>query len=72
MAHTIRFNLGEGELLFDQMKAVARNEGWAGTPGLKEWAKINYRAKLREGVVGITSINFKTENDMTRFRSTFC
>jgi hypothetical protein len=48
MAHTIRFTLGEGELLFDRMKAVARNEGWAGTPGLKEWAKINYRPNLEK------------------------
>ena len=71
MAYTIRFN-GRNEVMLDRARARVRSEGWAGTPGFKEWASINYRARLRTGVAGnITSITFQSDQDMMMFQLTF-
>lgn len=71
MTHTIRFKRSGGEtddVLADRIRAAARSDGWTGREGFNEWARINYRAKLRFGVTGLmTSIKFKDEQDMVRF-----
>lgn len=71
MAHTIRFNRSN-EGMLDRVRARVRSEGWTGRAGFNEWAKINYHARFRGGVAGeITSITFRSEQDMMMFQLTF-
>lgn len=77
MAHTIIFkreSFGGNTIcpLVDKIRDVAKAEKWTGMAGFKEWAKITYNAKLRSGKWNDwTSINFKTEQDMDRFKQDF-
>jgi hypothetical protein len=75
MTHTILFkreNALTVDPLMDKIRAAARAEKWAGVAGFKEWAKETYRATLRAGKYDDwTSISFKTEQDMNRFKEHF-
>ncbi len=58
--------------LMDRIREAARAEGWSRMAGLKDWAKENYNATLRAGLHDDwTSISFKTEQDMNRFKQQF-
>jgi len=58
--------------LVDKLRAAARAEQWVGTNGLKAWAKERYNATLRQGKYGDwTSILFKTDDDMAKFKDDF-
>lgn len=76
MKNTIMFNrdkMGYTEdPLMNAIRIAARNQKWTGQKGFKEWAKENYNATLRSGVYDDwTSISFKTEQDMNRFKQDF-
>ena len=76
MAYTIRFERDENvrtrDLLINRIREAARAEGWVGMAGFKDWAKETYNATLRAGLHNNwTSITFKTEQDLTRFRQHF-
>lgn len=75
MTHTILFKR-DGSMtvdpLMDKIRVTARAEGWVGMAGFKDWAKETYSATLRAGKYDDwTSISFKTEHDMSRFKQHF-
>jgi predicted aminopeptidase len=56
----------------DQIRIAARKERWVGMSGFKQWAKETYNATLRAGIYDDwTSISFKTETDMLKFKQHF-
>lgn len=56
----------------NKIRLAARVEGWVGMAGFKDWAKETYNATLRAGKYDDwTSINFKSEQDMNRFKNEF-
>jgi len=55
------------DALANSIRAAARAAGWAGSRGLKGWAKEAYNARLNVGQWGMTSITFKTEQDCVVF-----
>jgi hypothetical protein len=58
--------------LMDKIRTAARAEGWSRMVGFKDWAKETYNATLRAGMYDDwTSISFKTEQDMNRFKEHF-
>ena len=58
--------------LMEKIRAAARAEKWVGIVGFKEWAKETYNATLRAGRYDDwTSITFKTEQDLNRFKTDF-
>ena len=58
--------------LMDRIRKVAKTEGWVGMAGFKDWAKETYSATLRSGKYDDwTSISFKTEQDLNRFKEHF-
>ena len=58
--------------LMDRIRKAARTEGWVGMVGFKDWAKETYSATLRSGKYDDwTSISFKTEQDLNRFKEHF-
>lgn len=81
MSHSIVFKRdtngwgGKGgciDSLMDQIRTAARAEGWSMMAGFKDWAKETYNATLRAGMYDDwTSISFKTEQDMNKFKHDF-
>jgi hypothetical protein len=76
MANTILFERDETgyttDPLMGRIREVARKEKWAGQQGFKQWAKETYNATLRAGIYDDwTSITFKTEQDLNRFKQDF-
>lgn len=76
MSYTIKFlrdtNGYTTDPLMDDIKTAARAEKWAGMAGFKQWAKETYNATLRAGRHDDwTSISFKTEQDLNRFKQHF-
>ena len=76
MTNTILFERDKAgytiDPLMDRIREAARAEKWAGQKGFKQWAKETYNATLRSGIYdNWTSITFKTEQDLTRFKQHF-
>jgi predicted aminopeptidase len=76
MAHTILFMRDTQGYTIDPLTAdirkAARAEKWVGMAGFKQWAKETYNATLRAGMYDDwTSITFKTEQDINRFKKDF-
>ena len=76
MAHTILFKRDSYgntiDPLMDRIREAAKAEGWTRMVGFKDWAKENYNATLRAGLYDDwTSITFKTEQDLTKFKQHF-
>lgn len=76
MTNTILFKRDKNGLtidpLMDRIREAARAEGWSRMAGFKDWAKENYNATLRAGLYDDwTSISFKTDQDMNRFKQRF-
>lgn len=76
MTNTILFKRNKNGLtidpLMDKIRTAARAEGWSRMVGFKDWAKETYNATLRAGMYDDwTSISFKTEQDMNRFKEHF-
>lgn len=71
MANTILFT-GEKDPVVYKIRLTARSQGWALMTGIKQWAKETYNATLRSGSHdNWTSIAFKTESDLSRFKKDF-
>jgi len=76
VTNTILFKRNKNGLtidpLMDKIRTAARAEGWSRMVGFKDWAKETYNATLRAGMYDDwTSISFKTEQDMNRFKEHF-
>lgn len=76
MSYTIEFIRDTNGYTTDSLAAdireAARAERWTGMAGFKQWAKETYNATLRAGRYDDwTSISFKTEQDMNRFKQHF-
>lgn len=72
MANTILFNGDRRDPLVDKIRLTAKSQGWSLMAGIKQWAKETYGATLRSGRHdNWTSITFKTEEDLTRFKKDF-
>lgn len=76
MAYTILFDRDKNgytkDALMDAIRAKARADKWVGIKGFKQWAKESYNATLRSGMYDDwTSITFKTEEDLNRFKQHF-
>lgn len=76
MSYTILFKRGKNGLtidpMMDKIRVAAKAEGWSRMVGFKDWAKETYNATLRAGKYDDwTSISFKTEQDMNRFKQHF-
>jgi hypothetical protein len=75
MTNTILFkreNTLTVDPLMDRIRNAARAEGWTGIAGFKQWAKETYKATLRAGKYDDwTSISFKSEQDLKRFKQHF-
>lgn len=70
--YTIRFKGEIQDPLVDQIRKTARDHHWTGMNGFKQWAKENYNATLRSNVYNEwTSISFKTNQDMIKFKEDF-
>jgi hypothetical protein len=75
MSYTILFkreNTITVDPLMGKIRAAARAEGWSRMVGFKDWAKETYNATLRSGKYDDwTSISFKTEESMKKFKQDF-
>lgn len=76
MTNTILFKRDNNGLtidpLMDKIRDAARAAGWSRMAGFKDWARETYHATLRAGLYDDwTSISFKTEQDMSRFKQHF-
>lgn len=76
MTHTIMFMRDTKGYTTDPLTAdirsAARADKWVGMAGFKQWAQETYNATLRAGKYDDwTSISFKTEQDMNRFKQRF-
>ena len=76
MTNTILFDRDQNghtiDPLMDRARAAAKAEKWTGLKGIKQWAKETYNATLRSGPHDDwTSISFKTEQDLNRFKEHF-
>ena len=52
----------DSDSILEQIRRGARTAGYAGTPGLREFVKRQYGAKLNTGPNGVTSISYASEN----------
>lgn len=76
MSYTILFQRNQNRItvdpLVDAIRSAARAEKWVGMSGFKQWAKETYNATLRSGMYDDwTSISFKSEQDMNKFKQDF-
>lgn len=71
MANTVMFT-GEKDPVVYKIRLAARSQGWTSMAGIKQWTRETYNATLRSGRHGNrTSITFKTESDLSRFKKDF-
>lgn len=72
MANTILFNGNTKDPLVQKIRSTAKSQGWSLMAGIKQWAKETYNATLRSGRHdNWTSITFKTEDDLNKFKKDF-
>lgn len=63
--YSIKFDSDGNGSLIDAIRTAAKADRWTTMVGFKQWAKEKYNATLR------TSIYFKNEQDMNRFKIDF-
>lgn len=57
--------------LVDRIVAEAKSQKWATVDGIKQWAREEHQAKLKHTGGCWTSVHFKTQDDLVKFKKHF-